>query len=189
MSDADRAHRDDRHPRQGAAARPPSEFLVRCLRGLPPGRALDVAAGEGRNALLLARCGFAVDAIDASARALASLREAAARESLAVNTIEADLEHAVLPARTYDLVANIRYLQRSLFPALARSLRRGGHLVFETFLWPQRMRGHPRNPAYLLAPGELPRAFSELEIIEYEEGLVATEFGDTWLARPLARQP
>jgi len=187
MSEADRQSWEARYATT-PAGRPPSEFLQRCLPRLAGGRALDVAAGNGRNAVLLARAGFEVDAIDISPTALAALREIAEREGLPIRTVEADLEHAPLPAGCYDLAVNIRFLQRSLFAPLADCLRRNGHLVFETFLLPQRQTGHPSNPDYLLAPGELQRVFAGMEILEYEEGLVAGETGNAWLARLLARK-
>ncbi len=51
----------------------PDETLVSYLdRGLiPPGRALDLGCGPGRNALHLARAGFTVDAVDLSPQAIA----------------------------------------------------------------------------------------------------------------------
>ncbi len=44
----------------------PNQFVEAELAGLPPGRALDLAAGEGRNAIWLARQGWRVTAVDFS---------------------------------------------------------------------------------------------------------------------------
>lgn len=170
-------------------ARAPSSFLQRHLAELPRGRALDVACGDGRHALVLARRGFTVDAIDLAATALRRLRAVALSERLAVHPVQADLENFPLPAGAYAVVLNIRYLQRSLWPAFKKGLCAGGVLLFETFLRDQRRVGHPRNPAFLLEPGELASAFADLEILHYEEGLLSTESEPAFLARLLARRP
>ena len=82
-----------------------------------------------------------------------------------------------------------RYLHRPLCAALAASLRPGGLLLYETFTTAQRELGYgPRNPAFLLEPGELPRLFPELEILETWEGLSPGPTPSA-LARLLARRP
>ena len=67
-----------------------------------------------------------------------------------------DLERTgALAGRQADVVIVVRYLDRNLFPALAAALRPGGMLVYETFTVEQQRMGHPRNPLYMLQPGEL----------------------------------
>lgn len=166
-----------------------SSFLRKHLQELPRGRALDIACGEGRHALLLARHGFAVEAVDFAGPALRRLQARARHEGLDVLLVQADLEHFPLPQDRYALVVNVRYLQRSLWPAIRHSLRAGGIVVYETFLVDQRNFGHPRNPSFLLDHGELRRGFSTLEISHYEEGLFETESGQAFLARMIARRP
>ena len=68
-------------------------------------------------------------------------------------------------------------------------MRRGGAVVFETFIRDQQQLGHPRNPAFLLERGELAVHFSDFEQLSYEEGRVETESGPAFLARMLARRP
>ena len=166
-----------------------SSFLCEHLAELPRGRALDLACGEGRHALLLARHGFTVEALDFAGPALRRLQARARREGLRVLLVQTDLEQFPLPPARYSLVVNIRYLQRSLWPAIRHSLRAGGIVVYETFLVDQRNFGHPRNPSFLLDHGELRRGFSTLEILHYEEGLFETESGQAFLARMIARRP
>jgi SAM-dependent methyltransferase len=135
----------------------PSRLLVEHRHLLPAGRALDVACGDGRNALWLARQGFAVDAVDVAFAGLARLAAAARREGLVVRPIQADLEQFPLPSERYAVVVNCRYLQRTLFPALRGAVQPGGVIVFETFLREQARIGHPRNPAFCSRPASCAR--------------------------------
>ena len=92
----------------------PNQFVAAELADLRPGRALDVACGEGRNALWLAARGWRVTAVDFSAVALDKGRALQARqdggEELPIDWVHADvLTHD--PGRgEYDL-AVVAYLQ------------------------------------------------------------------------------
>jgi len=165
----------------------PSPFVVAHLGLAPPGPALDVACGTGRHALAIARRGRRVEAID---RTLESCRELAARsqaERLPVDLVCADLDRLPLPVARYALVVNTLYLDRALFPALVRALLPGGLLLFETFTTAQLARGHPRNPAFALAPGELRRLAHGLEVLAYREGPVERDGRTVDLASLAAR--
>jgi rhodanese-related sulfurtransferase len=155
----------------------PSSWLVENADVLPRGgRVLDVACGAGRHALLLASAGFDVTAIDRDAALIDRLRHHAERLGLHLETEVIDLERddapppAVLAADAYDLVLVTRYLHRPLFPHLVRSLALGGTLIYETFLEQQAERGHPKNPAFLLKPGELSTLIAPLTILRQREG-------------------
>jgi len=64
MTDWDDRFASGEYPR----APEPSAVLRSDEPAIPDGRALDVAAGTGRNAVYLAEAGYAVEALDASAR-------------------------------------------------------------------------------------------------------------------------
>lgn len=149
---------------------------------------LDIAGGDGRNALFLARRGLEVHVIDIARHALIRLVHTARKENLPVLAIEADLDSFPLPQRYYAGIIVFRYLQRSLFPSIRKALKPGGILVYETFLREQQRIGKPKNPAYLLEPGELRQAFSDLEILFYDEGLLE-QSPAAYLARLVARYP
>ncbi len=72
-------------------SRGPNRFVERELAELPPGRALDLAGGEGRNAIWLAQQGWQVELVEFSAVALAKARELAAHTGVEVAFTEADL--------------------------------------------------------------------------------------------------
>jgi 2-polyprenyl-3-methyl-5-hydroxy-6-metoxy-1,4-benzoquinol methylase len=166
-----------------------SLFLQRECARLPVGRALDVACGDGRNALYLAQQHFAVDGIDIALAGLMRARHEAQRRGLSARFIQADLDAFALPARRYDVVMNVRYLNRRLLPSLKNAVRAGGMIVFETFLREQADIGHPRNPDFLLERGELERLFQDFNVLAYEEGLFQTEKDRAFLARLLAQRP
>lgn len=175
--------------RQEAPARAPSLFLRRMLKDLPPGRALDVACGDGRNAFLLAEHGFEVDALDFSFAALMRARDTLRRAKRTARFVQCDLEAFPLPRDLYEVVLDVRYLQRDAWPSLKHAVRESAIIVFETFLLQQAEIGHPSNPAFLLREGELARAFADFDILSYEEGLLETEDEPAYLARMLARRP
>jgi len=87
----------------------PNRFLVAEVEGLSPGRALDLACGEGRNAVWLAQRGWQVTAVDFSEVALAKAKRLAQSRGMDVEWIAADLLD-YRPPGTFDLIADL-YLQ------------------------------------------------------------------------------
>lgn len=168
----------------------PADWLVEhgALLG-SGGRALDVACGDGRNALYLARLGFDVDAIDISDVAIDALSAAAQERSLPVHPRVVDLEREAPAAGEYDVVVNFYFLQRDLFEALERALRPGGWLVFETFARAHVDElGRDMNEAYVLGDNELLRAFGRLRVRRYREGVVEGGGGARGVASLVAQR-
>ena len=130
------------------------------------GRALDLAAGLGVNSIFLADQGFNVDAVDISDVAMERLKDRHPR----VTSICADLDQYVIEARTYDLILNIHFLNRRLFPLMIEGLKPGGVLIMETFLEGDRDGAEETTCRdYLLRPNELLHAFLKLHVLFYEE--------------------
>ncbi len=94
----------------------PNRFLVEEAAGLAPGRALDLACGEGRNALWLAERGWQVTAVDFSSVGLEKARRLASERGLELVLVEADVLEWEPPAASFDLVI-VMYLH---LPAGAR---------------------------------------------------------------------
>ena len=120
------------------------------------GSVLDVACGGGRHARYLAAQGLAV-------LGLAGIE--------GVQTLLADLEGAPWPfsGRRFDAVVVTRYLHRPLLGAMVDVLAPGGVLIYETFAAGNEQFGRPRNPEFLLQPGEL------LELVRRRLRVIAFE--------------
>ena len=136
------------------------------------GTVLDLACGGGRHTHLLRGLGFRVVAADIDVSRIASLDA-----DEAVEILEIDLERSPWPfeGRRFDGIVVTNYLHRPLLPRLAESLAPGGVLIYETFAKGNELYGRPRNPAFLLEPGELERVFGPLlDVVAYEQ-VVETE--------------
>lgn len=113
----------------------PDPFLVELSATLPPGRAIDLGCGTGRNAIYLAQHGWEVTGVDTSAVGLAILEEGARRAGVALRTSHRDLFDVEEDDESFDLVvlANIHPKpadRPAMFAQATRLLRRGGHLFF-----------------------------------------------------------
>ncbi len=151
----------------------PAQFLQKNIGLLPKGRVLDIAMGRGENAIYLARMGFEVEGVDASAEAVQNALEAAQRAGVTLKAEITDLERKyVIKEGTYDVIICFRYLQRSLIPQIKDGLRNGGMIVYETFTVDQIQFGKPKNPDYLLKPNELLDMFRDFRCLFYQEGIV-----------------
>lgn len=148
----------------------PSAWIRRFAPLIAPHAAvLDVACGDGRHARWLAARGHPVVGIDRDAAALAALRADGIDKLIC-----ADLENAPwpLPGARFPAVIVTNYLWRPLFAALRDSVAAGGLLLYETYALGQEALGHPRNPDFLLRPGELLQQFPApaWHVIAYEDG-------------------
>lgn len=99
----------------------PNQFLVAELEGMAPGRALDLACGEGRNALWLAEQGWAVTGVDFSPVALGKAARLAETRQVQVDWVVSDVLQWRPAAGGYDLVV-VFYLQLGA-PARQQALR------------------------------------------------------------------
>ena len=134
VSDFDRRKWNRRYREESRNRGDPSDLLQRWLPRLPRGRALDIACGAGRNAILLAQSGYQVDAIDISSAGLRRAREQAAQRGITVNWIEHDLDLDFDFARDYALIVVLWYVNLPLIARLAGCLSPGGCLLCEEHL-------------------------------------------------------
>ena len=151
----------------------PNQFVVSEVEGMAPGRALDVACGEGRNALWLAEQGWDVTALDYSPVAIqkgeARSREVATKIDWRVADATTDIEG------TYDLILYL-YLhlsreQTTASLALAtRALAPGGTLLIigHDIRNIEEGIGGPQDASILFGPRDFEAMLADLHIEKAE---------------------
>ncbi|HMK53092.1 MAG TPA: methyltransferase domain-containing protein [Thermodesulfobacteriota bacterium] len=156
-----------------ALGKEPNPFLKKNIRLLPKGKALDIATGEGRNAVFLAQQGFEVDAVDVSKKGLEKAQKLALKKGVKINTSLSDLDQYPIKKEQYDLIANFYFLKRRLIPRIKKGLKMGGKVIFETYLLEHRElgTGGPKQAKYFLKPNELIKLFRDFRILFYREGI------------------
>jgi tellurite methyltransferase len=165
----------------------PTPLLVETAASLPPGKALDLACGAGRNALWLAEHGWDVTAVDGAAAAIEILRARAEERGLKINAVVADLEKdefEIEPSR-WDLVAMCYYLQRKLFEPAKRGVAPGGILISIVHMNEPREEDGPHR----LRPGQLGKYFAGWEILHRYEGKANDSAHHRAVAEIVARRP
>jgi SAM-dependent methyltransferase len=182
----DERHRWEERYRQAQEpfyGRAPSPFLRRSLPLLPPpGRCLDAAGGEGRNAVFLASLGWQVVLADLALAGLTRARELARRADPSPGSVRlvcADLADSPLQLApgSLDLLLVVNYHDRFLIAAGRELLRPGGVLLVEGFAKEQlgRSSGGPQDPDLLWAPNELLDVTAGLRVVWYEDRLTAED--------------
>lgn len=183
MSLADRERWEERWRRRSHELSGPEPFLLRHLVGLRPGRVLDVACGAGRNALFLARRGFAVTAIDISATALARLAGQARAAGLTVTTRRADLDDpaALEGLGPFDDLLVIRYNPApEQWRRLLARLRPGGRILLCSFGIADHER-HGTRREHCLRPEVLEEALAGTRVLRHERFEQGGRFLEGWI--------
>lgn len=149
----------------------PNRFLVAETEALPPGRALDLACGEGRNAVWLAERGWEVTGVDFAEVGLEKARGLAAAHGVEPAWVHADLLEYDPPRAAFDLVA-LLYLQlrederRRVLRVAAEAVAPGGTLLVVAHDRSNLDDGHggPQDPAVLATPEEVAGDLDGLEV-------------------------
>jgi SAM-dependent methyltransferase len=154
------------------AAGAPSPWVVRFAPLIPgAGAVLDLACGRGRHTRFLLQLGLDVVAVDRDLAGIADLLDDPRLEA-----VEVDLEDGrpfPLAGRHFAAVVVANYLYRPILDDLVAAVRPGGLLLYETFARGHEALGRPRNPAYLLQPGELLRVVRDrLRVVAFEDVVV-----------------
>ena len=149
----------------------PNQFVAAELADLEPGRAIDLAAGEGRNAVWLAERGWKVTAVDFSDVAIDRGRVAAAERNLEIDWQVGDVHHLELEPKSYDLVV-LAYLQlpwpemERILPRAAAAVAPGGTLLLIAHDSKNLEHGHggPQTEVVLYTPEQVVGVLGELHI-------------------------
>lgn len=143
-----------------------SAYLARIIEGRKPGKALDVAMGQGRNSLYLASKGWDVTGYDISAEGMERARALAEKAGLKLEIVKATHQEFDYGIGKWDLIVETFAFTNLSDPAyrkrLIDSLKPGGMLVIEGF-------GGPKN---VLLEG-----FRELRILQYEDCEETADWG------------
>jgi SAM-dependent methyltransferase len=137
----------------------PNRFLVEQVADLPVGRALDLAAGEGRNAVWLAQQGWRVTAVDFSEVGIDKGRRVAAAADVRIDWVVADVTVWDAPPQAFELVI-VFYLhlpaedRRAVHRRAATAVADGGRLLIVGHHLDNLEVGvgGPQDPAVLTTP-------------------------------------
>lgn len=154
--------------------REPNVFLVSQLSLFSAGaKVLDVATGEGRNAVWLARHGCAVTGIDVSSLGLAKARRLAAEHGVEIDFEETDIRIWKWPPERFDAIVSI-FIQfaapserQRVFDGMKSALRPGGVVVLQGYT-PKQLEyrtGGPPQLDHMYTEELLRSAFSDMDII------------------------
>lgn len=163
----------------------PNRLFAAEVAGLPPGRALDLACGEGRTAVWLAEQGWDVTAVDFSRVALEKAGAIAARRGVAPLFVHADLLDYHPSGRAFDLVA-VLYLQlraaelRTVLVRAASAVAPGGTFLLIAHDLTNLTEGHggPQDASVLTTADDVVGALTGLEIVRAEQVLRDVEGAD-----------
>jgi len=165
----------------------PNRFLVAETAELRPGRALDLACGEGRNTVWLAEQSWQVTGADFSEVALEKARRLADARGVEAEWVTADLLEYRPEARAFDLVI-VFYLQvpaaqrRTILRAAVEAVAPGGTFLLVAHDRANLEQGHggPQEPTVLYTAEDVVADLDGLQIERAErvERPVQTPDGD-----------
>jgi ubiquinone/menaquinone biosynthesis C-methylase UbiE len=142
--------------------REPSRLVVKVASARKPGKALDIAMGQGRNALWLAKNGWQVSGYDLSPEAIRQAREAAVSAGMTLDLRVASHEEYPLGEAQWDLIvmsfAFTRLSDAAYMKAVRDSLKPGGVLLVEGF------NGGPKPETNMIL-----KAFLEYRVLLFED--------------------
>jgi len=156
----------------------PDTFLLRAFAEFvqplfPAGAsALDLAGGAGRNAIWLANKGWEVTLIDISETGVEQARQKAGPLASHIHFVVDDLTGFTASQTQFDVVMAFFYLERRIFPEILKAIRPGGLLIYKTLTLEQmKLASGPKDPAHMLASGELLRLAKGLQVLHYREAV------------------
>jgi len=179
-------------PNQTRFTTDPSAFLVAMTKDLKPGRALDVAMGQGRNVLYLASKGWDVTGFEIAEEGLKAAQANAAKAGLAIKTVQAGWDDFDFGHEQWDLICFI-YTDAPVmdphFVARVRDgLKTGGLLLMDR---PYRSLDHP-EPQWPDTEADKAnawlKAWSDLQIVHYEDTPGVGDWQQTAVPRQEYRQ-
>jgi SAM-dependent methyltransferase len=159
-----------------AYGKQPNDFLVQMADRIPRGRVLCLAEGEGRNAVWLARQGYDVTAVDASAVGLEKARVLAAEHAVEIHTVHADLADYDISLASWHGIVSIfchlpASLRRRLHQQVVAGLEPGGVFLLEAYT-PRQLEfatGGPPTTELMMELSVLRDELAGLELVHARE--------------------
>jgi SAM-dependent methyltransferase len=152
------------------------------VRGRPPGNALDLGMGQGRNALYLAQLGWDVTGVDISDVGITRAKEQAARLGVKLDARLQSADEFDFGKDRWDLVTVIYFSPRPYVARIRESLKPGGLVLVECVhqdtLQHQRFGG-----GVVFETNELLKTFDAFRILHYEDVAAAPDWGEARIAR------
>ena len=152
----------------------PNGFLRESLDRLPPGRALCIGDGEGRNAVFLAENGFAVTAMDASRVGMEKAQRLARDRGVSLETVVSDLRDYAFGHDEWDVIVSIFVhlqpeLRHDVHRRVVEALRPGGCFVIEAYT-PEQLEYRTGGPPVAELMMTLDTLAADLAGLDFEVG-------------------
>lgn len=154
----------------------PNQFLEQHVDKLPKGEVLCLAEGEGRNAVFLARRGYRVTAVDASAVGLAKAERLAEKHGVRIETVHADLADYALGDERWEGIVSIFAhvpppIRTRLHAQMSQGLKPGGVLLLEAYTPAQigRGTGGPGAPEMMMSAAQLREELAGMDFQHLQE--------------------
>jgi len=162
----------------------PNAFLVEMIKGVKPGRSLDVGMGQGRNTIYLAQQGWESVGFDPAERAVAAAEQQAKALGVKIKTHVARAEDFDWGTSQWDLIVLSYVGGREYVEQVRRALKPGGMVVLEAF-HRDATKTRPIGGAVVFDSNELLKLFGDLRIVRYEDAAAVGDFGlfDTRVVR------
>jgi len=168
----------------------PNAFLVTMIKGLKPGRSLDVGMGQGRNTIYLAQQGWESVGFDPADRAVAAAQEQAKKLGVKISTQVAKAEDFDWGNARWDLIVLSYVGAREYANQVRRALKSGGMVIIEGF-HRDATKTQSIGGAVVFDTNELLKLFADLRVVRYEDTTAVGDFGlsDTRVVRFAAVKP
>ncbi len=152
----------------------PIAFLKHYAGVLKTGRTIDIAMGEGRNAVFLASQGFQVEGVDCSAKAIEKAKRLATEKGGTVEAKVQNLDFFLMPLMKYQTILMTYFRpQARFFSEIRRGLVQGGTFLLEAYTVEHFKKQNPPNPLIdfeeCYKPNEILGYLKDFHILYYRE--------------------
>ncbi len=152
----------------------PTLVVKNYFETLRKGKALDVAMGEGRNAVFLAEHGFLMEGLDCSSAAVEKAKKLAADKKVSLEAKAQNLDFFLMPLMKYDTIVMTYFKpQKRFFSEIRRGLVLGGTVALEAHLVEHFKKHGATNPMIdfeeCYHPNELLHQLKDFNVLYYKE--------------------